>query len=66
MAKKPWLDPDDVVRRVSAHLPARDLALLDLLVRLEGGNRSGAAKRAITLYCERVEQLRDLTESPAK
>lgn len=53
-------------RRIQVHLRAPDVALLDLLVSLEGGNRSQAAARALVLYCERVEALQKLTERAPK
>ena len=43
-----------------------DLRLLDMLVVMEGGNRSSAVRTAVLLYCQRAEQLENLTDKAAK
>lgn len=57
------LDETELRRRTQVHLRAEDLRILDLLVELEGGNRSQTATRAVRLYCERVEALRKLLDA---
>ena len=48
---------EQVKKRFEVHLRHADRGLLQLLVDLEGGNETAVARRAIALYCERVETL---------
>ena len=61
---------EQVRKRFELHLRPADKRLLQLLVELEGGNETAVARRAIALYCERVEalekQFENLTPKGAK
>lgn len=69
MARTPAVDRSAVKKRLELHLRDEDLRVLELLVEEEGGKRNDVARRALLLYCDRievVERLFDLTPKPAK